>query len=598
MFCMNCGKTVADDERFCQNCGWPVGQNAGQGNGDDAKDPGFEPNTPVTDQRPGDGGYGAAPQGMSPGTMAPSPKKKLVKVLIPVLAVAATVAILVFSGLASRAVNLFKKTFSSPESYFQEVMKSALQDEAKTLANLYNSMIREPLNVKDQSVSGKITAKLGDDVRKLLETVGYPEDLDWLKEVSLAVDLSSKNNAFSGNAALALGQNELISGNAICDVNGGKAYVQVPILSGKYLGADLGDAYYGYRELTQAMEKLNAIYEAFPDKAVVERLIYKYYSLAIDCVKNVDRSDETLTAGGVSQKCTALRTVITTDTMKDMTRAVLKEMRNDQELKTLIETMYKMNMQINQGYSAADYDHEGWIDAALENVDNIQMNSELTMKIYVDGEGEIIGTKAEVEGTSIYGVRLQKGGNVGYEVSCESPYEGNFSLVGTGKQSGDTENVDFELNTGTSDLDKIRFRVKDLDRKAYKAGNFKGTIIIPLEEFDNMMGDAALLLRQYDVALALDWGEAEKKVGLSLLLGDGEVASIEYAFKMGPGKEISIPSGGETILVEDQYDLAEWARTADLDRFMDQLKKTEIPSDIITGLENTLKMYMSYIGAR
>lgn len=85
MFCVNCGKELGEEDSFCTNCGCPVEREE-------------------TGEHSGKKGFGKKGFG------------KTVFILIPVLAVAVCV-------IAAFGMNFFRRTFSSPEKYFQYVTK-------------------------------------------------------------------------------------------------------------------------------------------------------------------------------------------------------------------------------------------------------------------------------------------------------------------------------------------------------------------------------------------------------------------------------------------------------------------------------------------
>ena len=118
--------------------------------------------------------------------------------------------------------------------------------------------------------------------------------------------------------------------------------------------------------------------------------------------------------------------------------------------------------------------------------------------------------------------------------------------------------------------------------------NVKGTFILPLKEIDDIFGLDNRMLRKYEMVLSADMDESKQKAELILMNDKDQVASILFDFKTGSGKKADLPKNADVIIVEDGDDLEDWLDTIDVDRFIRNLEKTEMPSDMVDEIEDLL----------
>ena len=532
-------------------------------------------------------GYNGTPQGNVPGMGYGKPEKKK-GVWKKVLLIAAPVLLLavLIGGFSSFGANFFRKTFSSPEGYFQYVMKKAVRENARTASNIYNNLVKENLNFTDKSISGAVTLRLEEEGRDFLEDIDIVDDAGWLEEVTLETDASVKDKVISATVALKLGQDEVLSGNAVVDANKDRAYVQVPSLSDTYLGAETEDLMYElsyYLGDMDFFEFWDTLYECCPDKKTVEKLLYKYSCLAISCIDDVEKSKDTVEAGDVSQKCLSLKATINTKTLQNMLETVLKEMREDEELKKIMKDLSAL-----EGMEDLYDDYRDLLDELLDEVEDIDLYEKIILEVYVNGKGELIGFQIEYDELRILSVKPRDGKKFGLEISYES-YADGVKLEGTGKESGNKASGEFEVKVETYyGSERIRFRLEDVDTEAIEEGNVKGTFILPLKEIDDIFGLDNRMLRKYEMVLSADMDESKQKAELILMNDKDQVASILFDFKTGSGKKADLPKNADVIIVEDGDDLEDWLDTIDVDRFIRNLEKTEMPSDMVDEIEDLL----------
>ncbi len=594
MFCVHCGQEMTEGELFCTNCGSKLGEAAAGGatTGETAAGGAAAGETAA-----GGAATGETAAGGAMGRIAWPPFKNMGKWGGKVLTfgLPAVAIVLVVGVIAVYGAEFFMRTFMSPEKYFQHVVKKSAQRNAEILANNYDTLFKEKMNFVDRTVDGSVEVRLGDEARNMIELAGSMagiDDFDWLKQAGLKGKVSVKDRVFSGSAALQLGKDEVLTLNAAADQQ--KAYLQVPTLSKKYIGVDLETLlaetyYYNSTDLDVLFSYLDALYTSFPEKQQVKKLLYKYFTLAISCIDEVEKGKETLDAGDVTEKCTTLETVIRTKTVKNMTKTVLTEMKKDEELKKILKDFSKL-----EGMENFYDEYMDGIDMMLDEVGDIELYENITLIVYVNGKGEMIGFRIKTGDSKFYYANPQKGSKVGYDVTCEMPGQ-SWRLKGQGKESGGKVDADFTLRMDTYYGTKsLAFRGEDLDINAVKKGELKGTLILPLKEVDDFLESDNRMLRRYDLTLKFDIGGSSFKADASLMDAKEEVAAVTLNIKEKAGEKGKIPGKQDVIVVENVSDFADWMDTVNTDAFINRLEKANLPIDIINYIEEAIS-YAEYM---
>ncbi len=576
MFCRNCGSNLKEGSRFCAKCGWPVDEDGTEG--------GFAAeNTPVS-------GIPGKRKGFSIKRLS---GKKPLLILAPVVLV--LVLVFVFGNFSVYASNFFRRTFSSPEKYFQYVMGQSLREDAKTISNLYGNLCKERCNFSDKTVKGEVVLELEEEGRRLAQDLpGMDDDLEWLDRLSLSAELSVKDQIASGTADLKLGADELISANAAVDIQNGAAYVQIPVLTDKYLRTDSGSL--GFVDIPdpidmqEALARADSLYENYPDKMVVERLLYKYASMAAGSIGTVEKHSATLTAGRVSQKCTVLTAALNSKALQASAKRILNEMKSDRELREVIR-----NISLVEGQEYFYEYYEALIDDLLRETDYIPEDERVLLNVSVNNKGEIIGFQVQTNDEFELSFACPKKDS---RVGCEIVYSmdgTSYTLTGTGAEAGQGLSLDFEVKgEGDYGFDGIEFSLKDFDREALEEGTLRGTVVFPAD-----LAASLFLIDyygwgvsdEYQIALSLDLGATLDKSEL-VLLNDGKRAgSISGSFQTAPGKKGALPKDGEVITVGGFFDSMEWMNALDFENLFEQLEHTKLPSYLIDDMREEISWY-------
>lgn len=627
MFCEKCGMQLQNGERFCPICGTPVPSDSTAGGGTQQV-AGIQPTANTFN-----GGAAAGVQAVT-GNAAASPQpvsggkkksKKKLFIAIGAVAAAAVIGVVTFAfELPSRISNWARQTFSSPEDYSQYVMKENTQEMANAAGSFYQSILLDSPDIFETTFDSTITVTFGegfDDIFELVEDM-IGEDFSWLKSISSGGSVTINGNRFGMDLSAGLNKGTLLSLVMALDLDEGAMYFQIPELSATYLGVDLEDAIgRSYGEIMDQWEDFREEYidfiEALPSQDIIENLISKYLEIATSCIDDANKKSVTLKVEGVSQKCTALEIEITPELIIDVLEAILDEAESDKDLKNLIVgTVDALDDAFGDGYYRvygddvydefmdALEDLRDELDELADEVDDMDYDGSVLLTIYVNGKGDVIGSKLTVE--SDYSsveyefamMMAESGGKFGYELSMyfyDGWYEYNGTFLGSGKKSGDKITGDFVLSVDSYDesMDILEISTEDLDIKSLKEGKLNGKISVGLTpdsayQVAREMGASYMASALEDLQLTISGNSSKdsSEFTVGVVYDRKDMISVTVAAGKKKASAVNIPKGKDVIFVEDEYDLEDWVETVEWKKFFSGLEKTGLPDFILDPLED------------
>lgn len=623
MFCEKCGAKLQDGEKFCAVCGTPVTTDSASGGGAQ-QSAGLQPVADVPGIVPAaavetlPSGNGVTSKSAGRGK---KPKKKLF-IAIGAVAAAAVLGVVTFAfELPSRISNLVHKTFSSPEKYTEYVVKDNTKKTVKAAGDLYQTMVLDSVDMFETTTDSSITLTFGegfDDFFELAEGM-IGEDLSWLKSISANSSITVNGNQFSVDLSSNLNKDKLLSLAMAVDLDGGAMYLQIPELSSTYLGVDLEDVIgRSYDEFVEQWEEFKDIYtgfiESLPDQKKMEKLVNKYVGIIMSCVDNADKKTVTLKVEGVSQKCTALEIEVTPDLIIDVLEAILDEAESDSDLEDLIVgTLDALDDAFGgalgiDGDDAYDEfldaleDFHDELDEMADAVDEMEYDGTILLTLYVDGTGDIIGSKLTVEddyNSLEYAMLMtESGGKFGYELSMyfdDGRYENGVALLGSGKKSGDKITGDFVLSIDSYDesMDLLEITTENLDTKSFNEGKLNGKISVSLTPdsayaLAREMGYSFIASVLEDIQLTISGKSSKKSAEFTYgVVYDGkDMVSVTVAAESKKASKVKIPKKNDVIFVEDERDIEDWVDTINWKTFFSNLEKTDLPDFILDPIED------------
>lgn len=635
MFCENCGNRMNDGEKFCTNCGWrlpeeedvsaqemttegasaqeapaeesftqensaqeaPVEESFTQENsaqesftqenpaqettGETAS---FEANVAATQPMVMNPNMGAAKAGKKPS------KKQLIfgGIAAGVVAVA-VVGVVCFAS----ASNFFRSTFSTPAKYYQYVEKKEIAETAASVSNIYQNLVLGNMNTTDCSMEANYELELSKnalrDLKKVASMAMDIDDVSCVKNVSLSSKYNVKDGNISGSGKLSFGKNDIVSGEVIFDSQEDTLYFQLPELYSKYIALeDMGDMTgYDSEEMQQVLSLVEDIYEKCPDKKTVEKLVYEYFCTAISCIDDVEKERTEIEAEGVSQKCIQLKATIKDETLRNMIVAVLQQMRDDKELEKIIRDMVSLE---EDAFEEDPYDQfQDFVDEILEAAEDEDMEDvdfKLVLYTYVNSSGKVIGRqvkmRSEDEQMTVAYKMPEKGGKFGYELSVSDGYE-SCALLGSGKKSGNKLSGEFDVKYNKEKI--LNIEVSDYDTQKVKEGYLAGNFIFKVKGAGRYMGEVGSLLSSYRIGFDVKSDAKSANVVATLYDGEEAWATLSCDMKKDSGKKVALPSGKDVQTIEDEDDLMEIVEDFKFDKLKQNLKKANVPSEILDALE-------------
>ena len=562
MFCDQCGNHVEDGSAFCENCGSPVQPQNTENAESSFPEPVFGEN---------EVGF------TTPPNKEPFMKKVLqfikAKKAILISAVAVILVVTLSVSVYPYAENAFMKLVKSPDGYFQYVIDNNTEGLAETAATTINTF-RESL-VDELGGEAEIKLELEEAFYDAIDDISgedVSEYIDWLQSASINCEVSMEDDMMSAEYGVELNGEDVGSYNIVGDMANYEFYVGIPDYNPDYLYFDMGSII-NSDELEEAMEQFELIAQSLPDESALEDMFVRYITCIAESVEGVEETSDTLTVDGVSQDATKLSVDITGDLIVNAATSVLEEAKQDEDLQEMIDGIEELT-----GIEYSDF--QDGIDEALDALDDLEIDeideAEITLEMYVNGRGEIIGiTVGSEEGEFVYGV-AEDGGNFGFEMSFSADGK-SVSLEGSGEVSGSEYSGDFELDVFGFTV--FECTTVDFDTDDFKEGVLNGRfeLTIPnvpqLNDFKFIIDSDSTSTEDIDIAYIVEYE-------------DEQIASLTCTADTGGASSISVPDN--YIEAEDPDDMEEWAEGFDVGAFCDALREANVPDEFIDELEDNL----------
>lgn len=499
---------------------------------------------------------------------------------------------------------------------YASIEKNAWAEEVKNMASAYAASIEESQALVS-GMQSDISLKIEDSGRSLLGFVA-PFDISWLNDITLANTVSFTDGKEGLLMKVLLNDNQICSLEYYLDPESQDVYMRIPELSDKYFKTNLKEATdqqasnieSDIEELTPddtdvdiptdnfasaysdsislSASLMSDLSSALPEASVIEALLDKYGSMLFDNLTEGESSQETLTAGDISQDCTVYEGQISSaDAVKTATE-LLEAAKSDSDIESILNTW-------NDKLSSDENLYESFTTAvdkglnALKDTDTSDSeDSYLSTKIWVDENGRIAGRALEIqEGDTTTPILTwqmpENGSDFGYLLTIASDDINTYSLSGSGQIDGDKLNGTYELSLADS-ISAI-IEVKDYDTVSAKEGNLNGNykITFPSSDTDNEDDYYSSILENFALVLDLNSEKDSGSVALSIENAGSTLGTLSITG--GAGEAVEIP---DLASLKDVYDannnddMNAYAATLDFTSIMDNLSKAGVPDEVIT----------------
>ena len=604
MFCEKCGTQLQESEKFCPKCGTPAPTDTVPASGETQ---GTATQSEAAPQAATDDADAAAAADVTEAVKTTdvekepvqstgegsAPKKKKGPVLIGVAAAIVLVIIIAgVSGITARIGNFVHKTFSSPEKYYQYVEKKNIEELAEIVGDWYQLYLLDQKDLFNTTAKSTVTLTLGKGGRNLLELAGLAGvDLSWIESASFTGGVTIKGDQLGMDFSTAVNKKNVLSMVMAMDIDAGELYLQIPELTGTYIGIDLRDTMGASyvknlaNEWEDAQDKYTEILASLPSQAKLEKLLSKYMKLALNCVDDVEKKSKSLKVEGVEQKCTVLEIMIDSRAMADMVDAILEEAEDDSTLEDFI-------LDIADAFEADGDDiYDEFLDGLeflYQVLKNTRGGDEIVLTVYVNGKGEILGRELEIGDVTIAMLMPEKGSKFGYEFSVMEGGQ-SISLTGSGKRSGNKIDGEFRLRyNGTSILD---ITTDNLNLKTMKRGQLNGKVEVSIGSgIRTVAGTGSVagmsILQKMKFTLSGKSSAKSAQYTIGLIYDGDDIGSITVSTESKKASSVKIPKEKNVIFVEDSRDVEDWVEEINWDKFISNLEKADLPRRVTRALED------------
>ena len=499
---------------------------------------------------------------------------------------------------------------------YASIEKNAWAEEVKNMASSYAASIEESQALVS-GMQSDISLKIEDSGRSLLGFVA-PFDISWLNDITLANTVSFTDGKEGLLMKVLLNDNQICSLEYYLDSESQDVYMRIPELSDKYFKTNLKEAAdqqasnieSDIEELTPddtdvdiptdnfasaysdsislSASLMSDLSSALPEASVIETLLDKYGSMLFDNLTEGESSQETLTAGDISQDCTVYEGQISSaDAVKTATE-LLEAAKSDSDIESILNTWNDKLSSDKNLYESFTTAVDKGLNALKDTDTSDSEDSYLSTKIWVDENGRIAGRSLEIqEGDTTTPILTwqmpENGSDFGYLLTIASDDINTYSLSGSGQIDGDKLNGTYELSLADS-ISAI-IEVKDYDTVSAKEGNLNGNykITFPSSDTDNEDDYYSSILENFALVLDLNSEKDSGSVALSIENAGSTLGTLSITG--GAGEAVEIP---DLASLKDVYDannnddMNAYAATLDFTSIMDNLSKAGVPDEVIT----------------
>lgn len=572
MFCENCGNQMPEGAIFCEQCGARLENNMNAEQ--NAVSDGGNVNIP------GNGGF-------EPPVVKKTAKKLSKKAKISIIAA----GVAVVGGLTTLGVlgapyvqNWFYKTFMPEDKYLQHAVENGTEDFLDGVIPCVG-IVKNAFSSESGGAEGKLEVKVGEGFHELLNSQSpeTAQQLEWLESVGMNFDGAVNKNTFGTNASVTLNGTDIASLEMVMDMDEGAFYYTLPELNPTSVKMEMEG--YSAEEVDRVFEQVEQIAAVIPEDEVIERIITKYLKCAAEQVDDVEEESETVEIKGISQKTTVLTAKITQKTLMKVYKAVLKEAKNDDDIKKIIKdfaSLEGMDMDADEVY---DQFRSG-IDSILESMpSDYDSDEHVDLKIWLNGKGDIIGLGIEYDEVEVFFRTVEKGKKFGVELVVEAEGQ-SFGMSGSGENNNNKKTGEFNIDFNGMDIVKIA--ISDIDSNKLKEGSFVGSISIePTSKASKMLSMAGGIddeLIDLISGLKLKLSATEKTAEISLHTNNKLIASISAEVEKNDNSTVEIPS--DYIDINNDSDAAEeWIKNFDITTLIDNLRDAGVPAELLDQME-------------
>lgn len=508
------------------------------------------------------------------------PKKKKGGIVIAIIAV----IVVVIGGLAAlvllnldAAKNLYRKTFMKPDEYCRAVLMDQNTEKTKVVGDLYEKYVINGFTSDEFSSETSLKLTVTDDAFEMVEDYSGAdlEKLYFLSEVGITYSVEKNDGITSIFVNSHDGDGTIIDGQIMFDKDNEMVYIGFPEESDEFMAYELS-TFYDDDEIEELFDVIDQIDEAkdlIPDRKTIESLYSKLSVALIETIDDVEKDEEVLEIGELSEKCTVLTVNVDEKMIKNMAKAFCDFLMDD-ELTDVIDS-YVEEFADEDVYDEYTEEYESMLDELGDSIDDFEMpeDTEIKVAFYVGKKGKIIASKVtyevEDETTSSFAGYIIKGKDIACEFSVENGQKrdkNGFTIKGNGTANGKVANIDF---VAEANKEKVKFSLNDFEYTKLNQGYFIGTINFDFSQFKK-----EIPAEFKDMLLTININSESDDYIISLFDDDDLLVSLELIANNSDKSDLEEPE--DVYEIEDETDIYAYMEDKDFDSLIDFLDELDI----------------------
>lgn len=551
MNCKKCDSPVEQNEMFCANCG--------------EKNPDFKEDGTSAFSSYDNGG---------------KKKKGVAKIAI---GVAAALAV---AGVAFAGINVVSGIFISPKDQFKKAVRSDIDSSVSFLGNVIDTT-KEKYKLYKEGIgtTGRVSLEVSPEGKSALESEFpyYMSEISWLDNFTINYQGNMSESAVNFDLNTLINDKEFMDANLYLDNK--ELQVKLPDLSDDVITADAGSlsSEFGYGSsvsLFDVMGKNIALMNATPDSKRINKITAKYTDIILKGIKDVERTSDSVSVEGINVKATKLTANISGEEARDLKIEVLNQLIADEDIKEILtgyQEVYE-NMP-GKALKYGDSDIYGeFIDEIKSELEFVEYDTlhDIKYSVWIGSGKKVMARELLVDDKKVMLLKTpRKGSDIGVEFTAMED-SSDIKFSGKGKINGSNIEGDFVLEAGgkTVYIKSNKFDLKKLEED-------KTDIEVELStSADEEYGDYSLFVKLSGDSKKKTITVDLKKKGQSLV----KIESYEELAKMTGIDELD----GKKLSSDSYADIMAYMAGIKSDKFIEKLRKTDIPKEYVDILESQL----------
>ena len=522
---------------------------------------------------------------------------KLMKILVPVIAAAAVLAVVCVAN-ASGIKRFFTKIFGSETEYYKSIERDNLEMIADRSAMAYGNIKYVLGDLSNKTYSYNMDVRLEDGAQPYMGMLGSYTgyDFGWAEQAGITADIISDNGVYGINGRININDVDIASVNAVYSSDNREAYFGVPELSDKQavVPADAGV------DVKGVVDTIDSLFNELPEDSTVRELIVRYGTAILNSVEEVNTEDTELAAEGISQACTAYTIELDNDTLTGMCLDVFNTLKTDKDVELILTKNVDAVQKILAGADASVFgdlsesmkgisgaevynNFISSLDELIKALEEKDGDNEVQGKIvtYINSDGAITGRTIDVGDIKVEYAMPLDGKDFGLEFAMYTSDTGMDTplMKVTGKGTISDGIMDCECEVSGNGMTAVAYSMKDIDLNAAAKGETKGTISYDL---GSIMSEAGVSgMEGLGVDLVMDCNREKYNTDIVIHLNSTSLATVSISCGIGAAKKLEVPASADTVTLNSEEEIMEWVSAMKFDEVTASLEKAGVDSKIM-----------------